>query len=497
MAVPVIVGVGQATHRDDTDPAPAEPVELIVDAARAAADDARGAVLGAVLDAVDSLELMGVGSWYYDDLPALVAGRLGLDVPASRRTMHPTGGETPLRALDVAATRIAAGDARVCLLAGAEGTRAAVQARQERETLPWTRAETPARPPRFTGELADSFALGIERAFDCFPMYEHALRAHEGRSFADAQQESARLWASLSRVATANPYAWTRAEVTEDALATPGPDNRMVAYPYTKLLMANPFVNQGAAVLVTSTETARALGVPEDSWVYPWGGAGADEPPDPRTRAEYFRSPALEAAVRGVQALTGTAADDYDAVELYSCFPAMPKLTARALGALRPEAVSVTGGLSFFGGPGSNYMTHALAAMVERLRDDGGTGFLHGVGMYNTKHHALVLSTRPPARRDYPPAAHAVGEVRPPRYPPVPVADGYEGRVTIETCSVRVGRGGVPERAVVLGRGVGGERIAARVPDADADSLGALTDGTEPVGRVGTVVASRPPTFRL
>src|SRR4029077_6517032 len=96
--------------------------------------------------------------------------------------------------------------------------------------------------------------------------------------------------------------------------------NRMVSFPYPKALTANPFVNQGAAVLVTDAETARALRVPADQWVFPLGGAGADAPPDPRTRVPDPRVPALEVTIRDVQEVTGTSVDDYDLVELYSCF---------------------------------------------------------------------------------------------------------------------------------------------------------------------------------
>ena len=58
----------------------------------------------------------------------------------------------------------------------------------------------------------------------------------------------------------------------------------MISFPYPKSLTANPFVNQGAALFVTDAESARGLGIPESRWVYPLGGAGADEPADPRTR---------------------------------------------------------------------------------------------------------------------------------------------------------------------------------------------------------------------
>ena len=151
--------------------------------------------------------------------------------------------------------------------------------------------------------------------------------------------------------------------------------------------------------------------------------------PPTRGRVTYDRNPALQVAVDQVRARTATTADDYDHVELYSCFPSMPKLTVRVLGPLRPASVSVAGGLTFFGGPGSNYMTHGLASMVDRLRADGGTGFLHGVGMFMTKHHAVVLGDRPRAG-----GFAGGGEV--PTLPGVDVIDDYEGPGTIETYTV-------------------------------------------------------------
>ena len=194
--------------------------------------------------------------------------------------------------------------------------------------------------------------------------------------------------------------------------------------------------------------------------------------------------------------MTNTTPDDYDVVELYSCFPAMPKLTRRALGRPAAAPISVIGGLSFFGGPGSNYLTHSLAAVVERLRADGGTAFVHGVGMFNTKHHALVLADHPRRDRGYPRPHTRWAAARPPVESPVPVTEDYAGAATVLTCCVMFGRDGTPERGVVIGTGERGERVAAAV-DPDGDTLAELTSGAEPVGRDGMVRAGAIPAFTL
>ncbi len=468
--LPVIIGVGQSVDREEG----ADARALILDAARAAGDDS----MSNALRAVNTIEMMRVGSWRDDDVPGAVAEALGLSVARERLHSRPTGGESPLRALDAVATRIASGETGVTLIAGAEangpgaaGGRRAYGARPPRGS----------RIPREFEGMRQAFQVGIVRALDFFPLYENALRARDGASLADGQAESARMWAEMSLVAADNPYAWSRQAVSEAELLDVGPANRMVVFPYSKLLTANPFVNQGAAVLVADDDTARSLGIPEDRWVHVVGAAGADEPADPRARVAYDRNPALQVAVDRVRARTATTADDYDHVELYSCFPSMPKLSVRVLGPLRPASVSVAGGLTFFGGPGSNYLTHGLASMVERLRAGGGTGFLHGVGMFMTKHHVVVLGDRPRAG-----GFAGGGEV--PTLAGVDVVDDYEGPATIETYTVMYARDGSVERGVVIGRGAGGERFAARIGADDTTTTATLVSGeVEPVGLAGKV----------
>src|SRR6476619_4276884 len=110
--LPVILGVGQSVDRDEG----AEAGALILDAARAAGDDSGSHALRAV----HAIEMMRVGSWREDDVPGAVAEALGLSVARERLRTRPTGGESPLRALDAVATRIAAGETGVTLIAGAE-----------------------------------------------------------------------------------------------------------------------------------------------------------------------------------------------------------------------------------------------------------------------------------------------------------------------------------------------------------------------------------------
>ena len=91
-------------------------------------------------------------------------------------------------------------------------------------------------------------------------------------------------------------------------------------------------------------------------------------------------------------------------VDLYSCFPSAVTIAAAGARAAVDDPgrpLTVTGGLTFAGGPGNNYGTHAVAAMVEALRaDPGSLGLVAGLGWYLSKHSVGVYGTEPAPRAD-------------------------------------------------------------------------------------------------
>ena len=96
---------------------------------------------------------------------------------------------------------------------------------------------------------------------------------------------------------------------------------------------------------------------------------------------------------------------DIDFLDLYSCFASNVNFTRDVLGIADddPRPLTVTGGLPYFGGPGNNYTTHSIAAMVELLRDNrGSSGLVTGVGMHMTNHSFAIYSSAP---RDIKPIA--------------------------------------------------------------------------------------------
>jgi acetyl-CoA C-acetyltransferase len=277
-------------------------------------------------------------------------------------------------------------------------------------------------------------------------------------------------------VAAANPqHAWFPIARTGAEISTATPDNRMVAYPYTKLMTSIMDVDMSAALLLASAERADALGIPEAKRVYLRGFGYAEDPAHVADHPDLWRSPAMVAASSAALAGAGIGVDDVAHFDLYSCFASSVNFAQDALGLAEddPRGVTQTGGLPYHGGPGSNYMTHSLAAMAETLRADPGTfGVTSGVGMHMQKHAYGVWSTEP---GDGVPAAAASTAV--PAAPTL-IVESPEGSAIVATYSVLHGRDGGPESAMLVCDLPGGGRCYAKL---DGDLLEAETD--ELIGR--------------
>ena len=173
----------------------------------------------------------------------------------------------------------------------------------------------------------------------------------------------------------------------------------MVSYPYTKLMTAIMDVDMAAALVLASAAKADALGVPEERRVYLRGWGYAEDPEHVAGHPELWRSPAMAAAARPPWRGPASAPTTSRTSTSTRVSRARSASLSTRSGSPRTTrgAVTRTGGLPYHGGPGSNYMTHSLAAMAETLRP--GPRLLRlvsGVGMHMQKHAYGVWSTRRP-----------------------------------------------------------------------------------------------------
>lgn len=484
-----IIGVARRTwHAHDfvvvaNDGVAPEPLEMWVRVARDAATDAGGRV-AASLGELEGVDVVYSQSWQYDDAVQRLSDRLGAS--PSRRRYSGIGGSVPHVLAVEAARAIRAGDLDFSLLVGAEALATVRRLKKAGERPAWSFRPEEKRP--FPMDMVfdpSEISHSVFEAYLTFALFDNARRAHLGRTQAEHRAADGQIMAAMTAVAAGQPdHAWFPVARSADEVALATPDNRMVAFPYTKLMTAIMDVDMAAAVLLASAERADALGVPEEQRVYLRGWGYAEEPEHVAGHAHLWHSPAMAAAVGAALSGAGIGIDDVAHLDLYSCFASSVCFALDALGIAesdaRAAAVTVTGGLPYHGGPGSNYMTHSLAAMTERLRGDPGSyGVVSGVGMHMQKHAYGVWSTDPGAGAVADPAPYAAVET------PVGIVGSPAGAATVATYSVLHGRDGEPEKALLICDLPGGGRCYAFLDGGPA--VLAATEEDELIGRAVTL----------
>jgi acetyl-CoA C-acetyltransferase len=462
---PVLIGGGQLSHRVDRGEAPLEPVDLVVEALRRAAADTE--VGDAALAGADAVHIVSILSWRYRDPGRLVAERVGATPRTT--TLSGMGGNSPQSLVNLACLDIQAGRSDLVLVGGAEAWRTRTGARKTGDHLSWTvqgddvpeaAASTDDVPMTAPGEAARGVVMPVQ----VYPVFEQAYRIGLGRSIEDHQVAVSELWARFSEVAAGNPHAWIQQAFTAEEIRTPSPANRMIGLPYTKLMNSNNAVEQGAALILCSAERAEALGVPRDRWVFPHSGTDAHDHYFVSERDDLRSSPAMRLAGRAAMQLAGVGPDDIAHADLYSCFPSAVQIGAAELGLGLDRELTVTGGLSFAGGPWNNYVTHSIATMAGVLREDpGSVGLVTANGGFITKHAFGVYSTEPPAV----PFRHAEPQAEVDALPRRSVCEAPDGPVDIESWTVLHGRDGTPENGVVVGLLADGQRAWGTTQDPD------------------------------
>jgi acetyl-CoA C-acetyltransferase len=391
---PVLVGCGQVVQRKGELARAREPLALMHEALERAAEDAGAPGL---LPAADSIRVPR-GLWEYANPAAWLAERIGAGAPET--ALGPISGSTVQRMLSDAAREIAAGRRDLVLLTGAECEHSKRRARASGAPLEWS--ECKGVPDQTFGSHDPGFGP-IEQRYrirpvQAFSLFENALRQPLGESPEAARTHISELWAGFARIAADNPYAWIRDAPDALTIRTPAASNRMIAYPYTKLLVANMVVDMGAALILCSVEAARRHGVSDDRFVFLHAATDVLATPPLTDRRDLCDRTGIGVAGRRALELAGVAPEELAEVDLYSCFPSAVRIAARELGLPLGRELSVTGGLTFGGGPFNSYVLHSIATLMGRLRGrPEARGLATGIGGYMAKHAAAVYGAAPPA----------------------------------------------------------------------------------------------------
>jgi acetyl-CoA C-acetyltransferase len=476
---PVVVGAAEVVHRAGAGFEPTSATALILEAVDAAlaptgAADALGPLVGEVL--------VPHGTWTEPDPGRAVAGALGAN---GARSVRSELGVLQLSLLARACTAVADGEVQAAVVAGGENRWSGVVAGKEGREVPEAPLEALAQEPDEQIQPHEMVISPIEiernltTAAHQYAVIESALRHELGRTVDEHQRWLGELWAGFASIAADAPAGWDQRALHADDIAVVSDTNRLIAAPYPKWLVSQWNVDQAAALVVTSVEVARRLGIDESQWVFPLGVAMSNLVVPMPERAELFRWPAMAVCGDSLRGHVGMSQEDLAGapVDLYSCFPVAVEVQARELGISHHRALTLTGGMTFGGGPFNNYSLQGAAAMVRHLRaaDEPGVGLTTAVSGLLTKPAAVLWSTEAPsapyATLDVTEAARAATATR-------PVDADLVGAATVVGATAVAGRDGSLTTIVVAESAEGVRTVAQSVDPA----VGAQVVATDVVG---------------
>ena len=451
-SAPVIVGAAAVKQHIDDPVLAQDALTLMRHALEAAAVDAGSPALLAAADVL----LVPQGTWttadpgrviapWNPDLPSVVA-----DIGVLQQTL-----------ISRACALVANGQADVVLVAGGEAKFRALRAQ-----IAGVAVNDPVNTGQPTERMVPAHEIltreEIERGLPVparqYAMIDTALRSHDGWDRGRHIQHLADLQARSSRVAAQNPDAWNQRVVDAREIAGAA----MVAWPYTKLHCSQWNVDQAAGLIVCSAAAADRFGVAADRRVFAHVGVESNLMVPMTRRAEIHRSPAVGAAAAAICTHCGTDPAHVEHLELYSCFPAAVRVQAREMRIDLDRALTVTGGMTFGGGPLNNATLQALVAMTRVLRSEpASTGMVTNISGMLTKFGASVWSCTPPSA---PFAALDVTDTATAATSVVEIEPEHRGHVQVITYTVAHDRG-VPTLGSIVGRNTAGAQVVASTND--------------------------------
>lgn len=393
---PVLVGVAAVNQRFENAGAGKEAYQLMVEALAAAAADAGS---DGLLTAADEIQIPQ-GSWAYTNPALLVAEAIGAD--RAQQVLVEIG-VLQQTLFSRACNQITNGSCDIVLIAGGESKyrnlRVAIAGLELEDVGEQTIAPDVTLSPatELRSQVERDAGLGMPVAD--YAMIDSALRYQQGLSVEEHRDQIAELYEGFSGLAQTNPDAWNRQPVNAAFIREASAKNKMLAYPYTKWHNSQWNVDQASALILCSVAKARELAIDEKQWVFPLASTESNFMSMVAARKQLHRSPGFYHAGKQALVLSGKAAEQIDFMELYSCFPSAVRVQLEEFGLDASKDLSVTGAMTFGGGPLNNFVLQATVKMAEKLRENPGkTGMVTCVSGMLTKQGVGIWSTSPNAQ---------------------------------------------------------------------------------------------------
>ena len=402
--------------------------------------------------------------WGYSNMPRSLGNSLGISVPNEIYTT--TGGNSPQLLLNEICNRIKDGEVSCALLTGGEALDTFVSRLKTGQDVSW--GDEPGGEPESLGSLRDGGSEferkhGIFEPSAVYPLFANSIRNSENKSSIEHMDDIGHLFSRFSEIASKNEYAWFKVHRTVEEIIEVTPQNRMVGFPYTKYMNSIIRVNQSAALVITSVKKARELGIHPAKWIFMYGAGCLNDIWNITERINLHSSPAIRKCSEAIFEKIGCSQSDISFFDLYSCFPSAVQIAQKEIGIPNEDDrdLTITGGLPYYGGPGSAYVVNSIASMMNKLRmNQGHFGMVNANGWFLTKHGLGVFSSNPflGEWNQVVDSSQLQKEIENMEHPEF--TEEANGKGSIETYTVVNSREG-PKKAIVIGRLEDGKRFLA------------------------------------
>ena len=457
----VIAGWGQIKQPKEQTEHLLDPVGLMADASKKAAETAGAPDL---LTKLDGIMVVRVMSHSVPKAAEQLADKLNASPKLT--VVSSIGGNSPQLFVNKAAGMIARGELDSVLIAGGEVYYPRENKKKKSDSMLFKGLTGVNARDDMIGVTIDELQHGIYLPVHGFPLYETALWAKSGLGLEPyLKQHAGKIWSRFSQTAAENPDAWIRSPRSAEEIISDHPENRMIAFPYRKFMTSLISVDLGAAVILMSEKKSRQYRQKNRQPVYFLGGAYTeDRQPYLIQKTSFTTSPSLKTAVQRALIRSTLSLEDLDCFDIYSCFPCSVTIGRKMIGIPEndPRPQTLTGGLGFFGGPGNNYSLHAIATMAESLsKGVYSSGMITSLGWFLHKHAVGIYSTN---AKDTGLAHHdladendfLVGDE------PLGVDSEASGKGIIETYTIIHAKDGSPAYAVIYGKTESNNRFIAQ-----------------------------------
>ena len=386
---PVVIGVSCLQQKESFDKLD-ESLVLMEKAALAAISDSTNTEIKNFIDEIQ----IPKGYWRYRDPGKWIATKNAFKKDI--KTYITKIGVLQQNLINAACIRIIDGEINASLILGGESRYKKLIAKIENKKFIETELN---ENPDFYIKANDDLQLDIEEnelgnmAVGYYSIMESSMRSKS--KFDDHHNKIAKVYSNFSKIASKNPLAWSDKEYSIKDILYKNNKNPPQAFPYNKFHCTSWNVNQAAAIIICSEKIANLLNIPKDKRVYPIASSENNHMISTLQRPSLSDSAGMNLAAQFILEICKKNNLTPSLYDLYSCFPIAVQMFAKSLKLENLENTSITGGMSFAGGPLNSYVLNATAQIIKMIRKNKNTGIVTGVSGMMTKQSYALWSKNP------------------------------------------------------------------------------------------------------